>query len=51
MEVTTREPPTPDTDSPAPRPWVCEPEARDEEVIQAAAHEETPTEPGYGHGV
>jgi hypothetical protein len=52
MEVTPHEPSTPDADSTASRPWVCEPETPDREtILKKIGHEDTPTEPGYGHGV
>jgi hypothetical protein len=64
MEVMTREPSKPETDPPAPRPWrytetsateglktICEPETPDLETSPTSWHEDTPTEPGYGHGV
>ena len=52
MEVTTHEPSTPDAESTAPQPWVYEPETPDREaILKKIGHEDTPTEPGYGHGV
>jgi hypothetical protein len=51
MEVTVPEPPTPEADSVPPRPWMREPQTTNREEIMAVPHEETPTEPGYGHGV
>jgi len=51
MEVTTREAPAPETPPPPARSRVCEPERPEGEALHAEGQEETPTEPGYGHGV
>ena len=58
MASATRERPIPDSDSSPLRPWVGEPDPPDVDVILVVhvkqvvqPEEETPTEPGYGHGV
>ena len=51
METKTHEPSVPDVHSVVWRPWKREPETPDIVAIPAAGQEETPTEPGYGHGV
>jgi hypothetical protein len=52
MDITTHEPSVPDAHSVVSRPWKREPEAPDVEAVRpAVGQEETPTEPGYGHGV
>ena len=51
MESMTCEPPVAETDADSPRPWPREPEAADAGAPPAMLQEETPTEPGYGHGV
>ena len=57
MEVTPREPSKTDADKATPGPRIWRPETPEVEasqaakVLQAILHDETPTEPGYGHGV
>jgi hypothetical protein len=52
MDITTHEPPVPETRSVVSRPWHREPEGPVIEVVRPpVSQEETPTEPGYGHGV
>jgi hypothetical protein len=51
MEVMTREAPTPEVSPPPARSRVCETETPEVEAVHADGQEETPTEPGYGHGV
>jgi len=51
MDTTTHEPSVPDGRSVVSRPWKREPETPEIVAIPAAGQEETPTEPGYGHGV
>ena len=51
MEVMTREAPTPEMPPSSARPRVCEADRPEIEGLHAEGQEETPTEPGYGHGV